>query len=621
MTSEPNEHEMNKDKSRKTSLRWDERTQRFCAKLGRKNTSSGNTDGHLFRFSANERESERRKGRIQDLWDTLVDAEGGEHLWTPESLKVAKALAEGKSTVEFSIDELAPKELLRVFPLERRCRATHFAVALGALQSQFPMVNVVPTESDADSFESGKTKLATKAEKASDEGEALKRLTGMAVVDRRQPTVMEAIEKYEEYIENKLTVIPDTEEGLSVDRRLSDTAVSYLRQFKRIKQINAKQMSWPISRLTYQGCDEMLEVWRQRPLRNDKSGPMAVKTCREHAKRIKEFLRWLSKTDEFDWKKPLDFDELKLGIRKSGRDKASLITSGQQVRTFTVEELVILNQYANPHERFVMLCGLNCGFKRMEIGTLRVGELSTEEMHPHAKFVDFKFTGTESFIRRFRTKTEVFGEWYLWPLTVTGMKWAIERRKQQTEIVKGQGAGMPIPYSSDALLYLNDCGHSFTKKTASGNPNNQLTNAWNRLLRRVRKDYPEFRWLPHEALRDTAANWIRGEFGGEIAEVFLSHGAPIGSRKSLVECYTNKPFGRLFDALKWLEQKLQPVFEATPENPFPEDRKLGGGGLTLKQQRKIKRLADKKVPVREIARRVNCSITTVYRQLRQNDQK
>lgn len=43
----------------------------------------------------------------------------------------------------------------------------------------------------------------------------------------------------------------------------------------------------------------------------------------------------------------------------------------------------------------------------------------------------------------------------------------------------------------EALLYLNDSGHSFTKKTQKGNSNNQLTNAWNRLLKRVREDHPE----------------------------------------------------------------------------------------------------------------------------------
>ena len=61
--------------------------------------------------------------------------------------------------------------------------------------------------------------------------------------------------------------------------------------------------------------------------------------------------------------------------------------------------------------------------------------------------------------------------------------------------------------------------------------------------------------------------------------------------------------------------------DATPDNPFPEDRKLGGGGLTLKQKKMIKRLADKDIPVREIVMKVKCSVTTVYRHLRKSGPK
>ena len=67
---------------------------------------------------------------------------------------------------------------------------------------------------------------------------------------------------------------------------------------------NAEQLSWSISRLTFRGCDAMLGVWRQRPPKKDGSGTMQIKTCEEHAKLLKRFFRWLSKSDEFDWTKP-----------------------------------------------------------------------------------------------------------------------------------------------------------------------------------------------------------------------------------------------------------------------------------------------------------------------------
>jgi len=63
-----------KHKSRRTKLGKDPRTGRWCAKLGRKQTKGGRVDGHFFRFSTDERESERRKMKVQEFWDYLVEA-------------------------------------------------------------------------------------------------------------------------------------------------------------------------------------------------------------------------------------------------------------------------------------------------------------------------------------------------------------------------------------------------------------------------------------------------------------------------------------------------------------------------------------------------------------------
>ena len=80
-----------KTKSRQTQLSLDKHTGRWCAKLGRKTTSGGNLDGHKFRFSMDKKESERRKGRIQELWDSIVEQEGQDARWDDDSLAIAKA--------------------------------------------------------------------------------------------------------------------------------------------------------------------------------------------------------------------------------------------------------------------------------------------------------------------------------------------------------------------------------------------------------------------------------------------------------------------------------------------------------------------------------------------------
>lgn len=80
-------------------MSFDKATGRWCAKLGRKPTRSGKTDGHKFRFTSDVKESERRKLRIQQLWDRLVEHRGSGYTWSKQDLDVALAMAEGKSEV------------------------------------------------------------------------------------------------------------------------------------------------------------------------------------------------------------------------------------------------------------------------------------------------------------------------------------------------------------------------------------------------------------------------------------------------------------------------------------------------------------------------------------------
>ena len=94
--------------------------------------------------------------------------------------------------------------------------------------------------------------------------------------------------------------------------------------------------------------------------------------------------------------------------------------------------------------------------------------------------------------------------------------------------------------------------------------------------------------------------------------MFLAHGSPLGAN-SIVECYTNKPFGKLFMALRWLEAKLKPMFDATPPSPFPEERKKRIGGLSVRQMTVIRELSRKNISVQEIAAKAGCSVMSVYR--------
>jgi len=298
------ETEMTKNKSRSTNLRFDKRTGKHCAKLGRKRMPSGNMDGHLFRFCDDKRESERRKQRIQELWDQLVDRHGGNVHWNAETLKIAKAISDGESVVEFTADELAPTSMLKVLPLERRCRATHFASALKRVQRTYPMISAAPAEQDETLFETGEKKIRAKAESAVSGGRKLAELAELQIANGGESTVAEALDAYEQFILSDYTTMPDLEEGLDGER-LTDTGRLYLKHINDIRFENGRQgqLDWPLSRLSFDGCQAMIDVWRKRPIKKDGSEQKSPKTCREVVKRLmnkRGFFRWLHRSDQFE---------------------------------------------------------------------------------------------------------------------------------------------------------------------------------------------------------------------------------------------------------------------------------------------------------------------------------
>jgi hypothetical protein len=211
----------------------------------------------------------------------------------------------------------------------------------------------------------------------------------------------------------------------------------------------------------------------------------------------------------------------------------------QQVETYTVEELVTLWAYAMPQERLLMLLALNCGFGQREIGTLQVGQV---------------FLGDESFVKKVRLKSTVYGEWKLWPETVRALRWYLKRR----------------PETSETALLVNKGGRPVVAPTEGGNRNGAIPNAWRRLHARITKDVPKFRSLSFNKLRKTAYDLVRSASDGELAGVFLCHGKPVRT-DVLADVYGNRPFGKVFDALAVVRERLFPVFARVPD-PFPEDR-------------------------------------------------
>ena len=207
-------------------------------------------------------------------------------------------------------------------------------------------------------------------------------------------------------------------------------------------------------------------------------------------------------------------------------------------------------------------------------------------------------TDADSFIKRNRGKSGIYGEWLLFPLTVQAIEWLRTRHAAFGPKAK-------------PLVVLNDRGQPYYKRTPSGNFNSQIPA---RLASNITRANSDGHNVPNHSfgkLRKTAGNLVRRLTGGEVAGVFLTHGQAV-RQDDLADVYTNRPFGKLFETMRTLQEELTPVFEAAGPNPFSPPARVC---LKKSVHDRIGELLKKGVTVADTAEQTGVSESTVYRHL------
>ncbi len=370
----------------------------------------------------------------------------------------------------------------------------------------------------------------------------------------------------------------------------------------RLRQIDWLRSHLPDVDLSGFGEGEIESVIRRvvaRPPSQTRSKkgakPITRKTAQVEIKTLRNWLSWMHRAKQVPWRKPEDYEVSPVRIKATPEEKAS--ARPDQVAVFTVDELALLWRYATPTDRLYLVLALNCGFARREIATLRRDEVLLHHEHPHASLVGILSDPSDSWILRVRQKTEVFGEWRLWPITVQGIEWYLARRPAS-----------PLPY-----LMLSKSGRCLFEQTKGGHEKSVVANRWNHLLDRLRKDRPDFPPRSFKILRKTGANLIRLDGGAEVAGRYLSPGRPAEETDDLLEDYTNKPWCRSHGAVWQLGARLKPVWDAVAD-PFPEaDHSTGGPNISRGRIDKILELCAKGWKPGRVAREVGVSRETVRR--------
>jgi integrase len=493
---------------------------------------------HLFRLGRDEAKAKAANYRLEQLWDAVVarwrrwKAEGTTDepspVWDDTTLAIGGAIAKGQA-----VCTLHPPEGLG---------AAGAAMWLTVLQTQFPMIGLkLPDKVREEGVAGLKDNVARwDFYKRLDEAalNALGETAGQAV--------REALDAYSAYLKEKYR---DKDRPLQLSVRL-------LRQHVE---------DFALNKLDADRIDTWSAYWCRRPASKDtkkEAGtPLAYTTCRNALIVLRHFLRWLSRSPAFDWTLPGGYVFSRCKIAKVATDRAKK----HRRRHWTPDELRIIWTYAKPWDRALILLALNCGFSKAEIATLQPCEIIKGKSH--------------TFIKRDRRKTEVYGEWVLWPETLEALDYLRQFQKPDS-----------------VYVVLNTAGGALNTKTPTGNENQVIKNHWDNLMKRVRADHPDFHVLPFKHLRKTGGNLIRHmkvKGAVELAVMYLAHGERMDGGDSQLSAYTDRPWRKLHGALMRLRRSLLPVLTSV-ERPWaytmntisPVRRarvlELRAGGMTLK---------------------------------------
>jgi len=540
----------------------------------------------VFWLPTDEREAERRKAAIEALYT----AEGVQ--WNAVSVHVAMAIARGDKTMIVDAD-----------------------ADIQALQSKYPWVTFVWPQEIAEARQQEAKKLLTDR-LGTMRGQCLPSFGQLRPrTDDEILRVVAVTELEDNAVEPALIDATDRAFGNGTAahvRKNCDSLLHSLRAFKGslhqaidayAKAAKEKHVSMddglptefalaeerfcgfmkrifadmPLAKYDLAAIDSLRLTIKKRPLSYRKK-PIAPETVHRLVKVLNRFHSWLHKSPDFSWRKPLDYEVERVNVQLTNAEIQERYNP-HNTPIYTEEQIRILFKYATPMERVLILLALNCGFRQAEALGLQSGEYDL----------------AAKLLARVRYKTKVYGQWRLWDVTCEALRWAEGYR----------------PNKNEATLIQTRAGQPMGRRTKSGNRGAKIANKWASLHRRIEKDHEDFPSYPFSTLRDTGASAIRAIAGGEVAEMYLSHGNPIPDGV-LLERYANKPWGRLHEALTQWGSKIGAAFKV--DDAFPADYKPSNISVSKGTIEKIRKLQAQGYKVAKIAELAGCPyhIARVY---------
>lgn len=531
-----------------------------------------------FRLGQEKSEAERRIKLILAIYSLQLETDLSlEGSWVPEYLSVAKKIAKGKQAM---LPRLA-------IPVNDSDVVQEFAETYAKKLAYLNM--------DGEVFQAEKMEDLAQALKVLEVNQKRDRtlrskLTGSSPDQNLTgQTIGLAVDAFLDHLRTQNT-LPDG--SLTTWGKTQINQVKSWRQYmltaKEVKndvQTALKLLQTDLADLTVAKAQQLVDATGKRPLTFESklTRRMKVKSATSINKKIKHFFDWLDLSDEWQWREPPRFR--KLTYKVSPLTDEELHEQRLKKKDWRVSdaEIQTLYQYATPSERILILLGLNCAFGAGEIGNLRI---------PYVKFETQEIDGI-----RFKTGSDT--RHHLWSETVEGLRWEFAKRERLSKTNK----------SKDIFFLSQQGGDPLWSRTKNGNYKNGISKRWNDLIKRVRKDHPNFPLYSFGKLRKTAAIRVIELADAETASMILAHG--IQSEDTLLSAYVNIPWEKLYAAQKEYGEKIRPLLK-TETPPFEQPAK---NYIGLEKSNRILMEYKSGIPISKIAQNVGVSIMTVHRHL------
>ena len=509
-------------------------------------------------------EAEKRLNLIAAIWEQIAEFKSPGYSWDHSHLEAAKAIAKGKQP---SLPTRSGNALED--PVKYVSRVAKISQATG---TKFEATDLVVYQYGIDEIRSnvaeGRQKLA--------ESQGLSEATGVSL--------SKAMDGYEAHVRQALTLPNDF---LKPWGRTKLDQVASIRNYLSDPRFGGRNfLVLDLAELNYGRCDEIYGVFRKRPLtlRSKLKKRMTPAATKNIIKELGNFFDWLDGADDFGWMLPRRFKSIRRTPDELAPEEKYQKRLTRDKFVISDEELKVLFEYALPIERLLLLLGLNCAFAASEIGQLRVGFLNFDR----------------DLIDGIRFKTGNDTKHQLWTPTKEGLKWWLAKRSRIKVASEDYGD----------VVFVTERGKPVWHGTKSGHLSDGVSNIWYRLIKRVRKDKPDFRPYSFNKLRKTAATRVLKIADAETASMILAH-KTIGEDE-LLHAYANLPWEKLFAAQQQIEKEMESVLAAGGPDPWTEKPKTYIG---LARTREISRMKADGVAASTIADKLGISMATVYRLL------